>query len=261
MRLLRRLGPPMTVLLRAKVAGGRPRRANAGFTLIETLAALAIAGAIFGVIAEFSGRLLLNWNRNDRTIAAMEMITRGLGRLGTDLTLALPMTPPGTDGSTAYFIGDPKHLMFVAATGFGVGDRGLELLDFAMNDNQDDFYLVRQRAPVSNPPTQLRDPVILLHGRMQVRFAYRDSAGSYSDTWAKRPDLPSAVAVQVIGANGPIFPRPILFPVPVNYSVDCLSTDVDARPSRCGGGQPQQPTPDNQQQPDNQQNGTQGEGQ
>jgi prepilin-type N-terminal cleavage/methylation domain-containing protein len=260
--LLRRLERALTALCRATAApGSASERASAGFTLIETLAALAIAGAIFAVIAEFSGRLLLNWNRNDQTIAAMEMITRGLGRLGTDLTLALPMTPPGTDGSTAYFIGDPKHLMFVAATGFGVGDRGLELLDFAMNDNQDDFYLVRQRAPVSNPPAQLGDPVILLHGRMQVRFAYRDSAGNYSDTWAKRPDLPSAVAVQVIGASGPIFPRPILFPVPVNYSVDCLNTDLDARPPRCGGQAQAAPDSEQQATPDNQQNGAQGEGQ
>jgi len=33
---------------------------RAGFALIEMLAALAIAGAIFAVIAEFSGRLLIN---------------------------------------------------------------------------------------------------------------------------------------------------------------------------------------------------------
>src|SRR5690349_18916538 len=90
----------------------RKRRADArsGFTLIETMAALAIAAAVFAVIAEFAGRTLLNWNRGNSTIAAMEMLTRGLGRLGADLSTALPMTPPGTDGSTAYFIGDAGHI-------------------------------------------------------------------------------------------------------------------------------------------------------
>jgi len=183
----------------------RPRRSSrAGFTLIEMLAALAIAGAIFGVIAEFSGRLLLNWNRSEATISVMEMLTRGLGRLGTDLTMALPMSPPGSDGTTAYFTGDPTHLTFVAATGFGVGDRGLELLNFSMSDNKDDFYLVRTRAPVSNPPAEFKDAVLLLHGRMQVRFAYRDAGGQFVDSWNKRPDLPTAVAVQVIGASGAV---------------------------------------------------------
>ena len=218
--------------------------ARAGFTLIEMLAALAIAGAIFAVISEFTGRLLLNWNRSDSVISVMEMVTRGLGRLGTDLALALPMSPPGTDGSTTYFIGDSKHIIFVAATGFGLGDRGLELLDFSMVDNKDDFYLVRQRAPVTNPPTQMRDPVVLLHGRMQVRFVYRDSAGKYLDAWTQRPDLPTAVGVQVIGASGPIFPRPLIFPVPVNFSVDCLNSEDGDKPPRCDSSQtPQAQTP------------------
>src|SRR4051812_25747937 len=110
------------------------RRSNprAGFTLIETLAALAIAAAVFAVVAEFAGRMLRNWNYGESTISAMEMVTRGLGRLGTDLTLALPMTPPGTDGSTVYFAGDAQRMLFVAATGFGLGDRGVELLNIAV---------------------------------------------------------------------------------------------------------------------------------
>jgi len=225
----------------------RRRNRQAGFSLIETLAALAIAGAIFAVISEFSGRLLLNWNRNESTISVMEMITRGLGRMGTDLALALPMSPPGTDGSIVYFTGDATHLSFVAATGFGVGDRGLELLDFSMVDNKDDFYLVRQRAPVSNPPTQFKDTVMLLHGRMQVRFSYRDRDGRFVETWSKRPDLPTAVGVQVFGASGPIFPSALIFPVPVNFTVDCLLPDDETvRPPRCGIAQQEQ---NEQQQP------------
>jgi general secretion pathway protein J len=223
----------LSVELAARRCPGR-----AGFTLIEMLAALAIAGAIFAVIVEFSGRLLINWNRSEATISVMEMLTRGLGRLGSDLALALPMSPPGSDGSITYFSGDATHLTFVAATGFGVGDRGLELLNFAMTDNKDDFYLVRTRAPVSNPPSEFKDPVLLLHGRMQVRFAYRDANGQFVDSWNKRPDLPTAVAVQVIGAAGPIFPRALMFPVPVNLSVDCLlPEDETVHPTRCSGPQ------------------------
>src|SRR6185437_17038617 len=101
-----------------------------------------------------------------------------------------------------------------------------------------DFYLVRTRAPVSNPPSEFKDPVLLLHGRMQVRFAYRDANGQFVDSWNKRPDLPTAVAVQVIGAAGPIFPRALMFPVPVNLSVDCLlPEDETVHPTRCSGPQ------------------------
>jgi hypothetical protein len=208
--------------------------------LIETLAALAIAAAVFAVIAEFAGRMLRNWNYGDSTISVMEMVTRGLGRLGTDLTLALPMTPPGADGTSVYFVGEPQRLLFVAATGFGVGDRGLELINVAVSGEGDDFYLVRRRAPVSNPPAQFRDPVVLLHGRMQARFIYMDSAGKAFDSWVNRSTMPSAVAVEVtVPQRGPLFPRPLLFPIPVNLGVDCLpgGDDEDDMPSRCPSGQ------------------------
>jgi general secretion pathway protein J len=214
---------------------------NSGFTLIETMVALAIAAAVFAVIAEFAGRTLHNWNRGGSTIAAMEMLTRGLGRLGTDLSKALPMSPPGTDGSTVYFIGDATHILFTAATGFGVGDRGLELLNINAVADGDDFQLIRSRAPVANPPPQFRDPVVLLRGRMSVRFAYRDKNGNTLDSWTKKAELPSAVTVALFGANGaPIFPAAVVLPVPVNFSVDCFDTGDESqnKPPRCQSAAP-----------------------
>jgi hypothetical protein len=200
------------------------------------MVALAIAAAVFAVIAEFAGRTLRNWNRGSGTIAAMEMLTRGLGRLGADLSLALPMTPSGTDGSTVYFIGDAEHLLFVAATGFGVGDRGLELLSITAVTDRDDFQLIRRRGPVANPPPQFRDAVVLLRGRMTVRFTFRDREGRTLDSWQKKSELPAAVNVAVFGPTGaPVFPAALVFPLPVNYSVDCFDTGADGqtKPSRC----------------------------
>ena len=103
------------------VARSNPR---AGFTLLETLAALAIAAAAFAVIVDFSMRTLRNWHRGDTAIAAMEMITRGIGRLQTDLAGALPMSVPGGDGAAVLFKGDANSVVFAAATGFGTGNRG-----------------------------------------------------------------------------------------------------------------------------------------
>lgn len=213
------------------------RRSNAGFTLIETLAALAIAGAVFAVIAEFAGRTLRNWHHGGSTIAVMEMLTRGLGRMETDLASAVPMSPPGSDGATVYFTGDASKLSFVSATGFGVGNRGLEMVNIAATQDNDDVLVVRRRGPVLNPPAPMRDPVVLLQGRIQVRFAYRDAEGKTFKTWEARPDLPAAVLVQVLGQDGaPVFPSAFVLPVPVSLAADCLPgvNQAQGAPPRCG---------------------------
>ena len=214
--------------------------------MIETLAALAIAAAIFAVVAEFAGRALRTWNRGETTISVMEMLTRGLGRLSNDLSLALPMSLPGTDGATVLFSGDANQMAFAAATGFNAGDRGIEQITIASAVEGDILVLMRMRGPVSNPPAQPRDPVELLRGRMQIRFSYRDQKGQVLPTWTNRPELPSAVLVEIFGpARNSIFPTPVLMPIPMNFGVDCLpSGDTDrARPARCGENRTDGATP------------------
>lgn len=236
----------------------RRSSASAGFTLIEALAALAIAGAIFAVIAEFAGRTLRNWNHGEATIAVMEMLTRGLGRLQVDLNSAVPMTPPGTDGSTVYFAGNANAMRFVAATGFGVGNHGLELLNISAKQDNDDLTLLRERGPILNPASQLSDPVVLMRGRIQVRFAYRDAGGQTYDQWGNKPNLPAAVLVRVLAQDGaPVFPTAFVLPIPVNLGADCLVDQGDATPPRCNGlagnSQGQNASPPTQQPPNPQQ--------
>jgi general secretion pathway protein J len=101
------------------------------------LAALTIAVAIMALLAQFTSQSVRNWNRGESTIAVMEMLTTGLARLKTDLSLAIPMRPPGTDSTNVVFIGDPGSVVFVAATGFGAGDRGVELISVNVVTNED----------------------------------------------------------------------------------------------------------------------------
>jgi len=210
-------------------------RRRSGFTLVETLAALAIAAAVFAVFAQFAGWALRNWNRGEHTIAAMEMLTRGLGRLESDLALASPMAPPGSDGSVVYFNGDSNGLLFVAATGFGAGNRGLELLLISTVTENEETLLVRQRGAVTYPPAQLRDRVTLLRGRMQIRFSYRDHSGQTLPTWSRHADLPAAIGIDFLAAGqGPVFPATILLPLRTNLSIECLDSESDRRkPKRC----------------------------
>ena len=209
---------------RTASAGRRSANPRAGFTLLETLAALAIAVTAFAVIVDFSMRTLRNWHRGDQAIAAMEMLTRGIGRLQADLASALPMTPPGGDGAKVLFKGDASNIVFAAATGFGSGNRGLELISISAVQDRGELSIVRSRGPIANPQPEMRDPVVLMRGRMQIKFSYRDRDGKTSATWIEQSEMPAAVAVEVLSAEGqPVMPVAALIALPQNYSVECFN--------------------------------------
>jgi general secretion pathway protein J len=214
--------------LKHSASAGQPRAdARAGFALIEMLAGLTIAVAILALLAQFTSQSLRNWNRGESTIAVMEMLTTGLGRLKTDLALAVPMRAPGSDNPSVMFSGDAGQLLFVAATGFGAGNRGLELVSVNMTRDADGVVaLVRQRGQVTTGPTPLRDPVVLLHGRMQFAFSYRDEDGQTLTSWTNRERLPKAVVLDLRNTAGvSVFPTPVVFNVPTNMAAACISGD------------------------------------
>jgi general secretion pathway protein J len=207
-------------------SGDRPRAdARAGFALIEMLAALTIGVAILAVLAQFTSQSLRNWNRGESTIAVMEMLTSGLSRLKADLALAVPMRPPGSDSASVVFAGEGAQLLFVAATGFGAGDRGLELISVTVTKDGEDTVVVRQRGQVTTGRTPLRDPVVLLRGRLKVGFSYRDDDGRIVPTWSNRQQLPKAVAVDITNNAGTaLFPAPVLLKLPANLAAACLTS-------------------------------------
>jgi general secretion pathway protein J len=223
--------------------------------MIEMLAGLTIAVAILAVLAQFTSQTLRNWNRGETSIAVMEMLTSGLARLRTDLALALPMRPPGTDSASVMFAGDARQLLFVAATGFGAGDRGLELISVTVTNEGDGIAVVRQRGPVMTGPAPLRDPVILLRGRLLMQFTYRDDDGQALVSWTNRDKLPKGVAVDVRNQAGvSVFPVPFVVRLPTTMPAACLAGAEDA-PGGCPGGQARTPPrQDAQQNPQNPQN-------
>lgn len=188
------------------------------------MVALAIAAAAFTVIVDFAMRTLRNWHKGDQAIAAMEMLTRGIGRLQADLAVALPMSTPGGDGSTVLFKGDANNLVFAAATGFGSGNRGVELISITAVADREGVALVRSRGAIANPQPELRDPVVLMRGRMQFRFSFRDRNGKAIATWIEQPEMPGGVALEIFGAEGnPVMPVATLLMLPQNYSVECFN--------------------------------------
>ena len=229
--------------MKHSASAGPPRAdGRAGFALLEMLAALTIAVAILGVLAQFTSQSLRNWNRGESTIAVMEMLTSGLARLKTDLSLAIPMRLPGSDTTTVIFAGEPGSLLFVAATGFGASDRGVELLSINVVTDQDGIAIVRQRGQVTSGQTPLRDPVVLLRGRMQAQFTYQDSDGQTVATWKNRDQLPKAVSLNILNQAGvAVFPVPFMMKLPVNQAGGCAVSGESDGSTGCPTGQQRPP--------------------
>jgi hypothetical protein len=138
--------------------------------------------------------------------------------------------------------------MFVAATGFAAGDRGLELVAINIVPEGDEIRLLRRRGPVADPPV-LRDPVVLMQGRMRLRFTYRDRNGLPVAAWTARPQNPSAVDLEIMDMHGrPVFPVAISFKLAVDLSADCLAPqdDEQGRKERCPNASQEPQSPDNE---------------
>jgi len=64
------------------------RAGEAGFTLIETLVALALTGLVLSALANITSQWLPNWNRGMDRIQRSESISLALQRIGADLAAA-----------------------------------------------------------------------------------------------------------------------------------------------------------------------------
>jgi general secretion pathway protein J len=213
-----------------------PRRPDdrAGFTLIEALAALTVAVLLLAAVAQLSALVLHNWRRGQAATDVLEMLTTAHRRLTADLGSALPIGVPGSTSPMVLFRGHPTSMLFVAATGWRAGDRGLELVSVDVIEQGDTTYLVRRRGPAASLAAQLSDPVVLVKGRMLISFAYNDRVARRHPVWDGRPSLPASVEVQVRTRNGEsVMPAPMVIQLPVNLAVECLDSTTRQKPQRC----------------------------
>src|SRR5437868_14517203 len=87
-------------------------RASAGFTLIETLIATALMGAILAALATVTAQWLPNWNRGFARVQRSEQLGLGLERLIADLAAA-EFVSPGRGTVTPLFDGAEQSVTLV----------------------------------------------------------------------------------------------------------------------------------------------------
>jgi prepilin-type N-terminal cleavage/methylation domain-containing protein len=200
----------------------RRERAEAGqhgFTLLELLAALAIAAVIIAASSALVHNVALRFEQGTRTVSDGERLILAVERLAADIGSARFVLQKSDDRSAKSppplaFVGDPARLAFVGPGGVAANQRGEEAVSLTIEQEEDVTRLVRRRAPWFGPRTRFEeltftDPVTLLDGNFLISFAFGQFTPNgtlvWSDAWKGQPSLPHFVRLNLrdrtTGAN------------------------------------------------------------
>lgn len=216
------------------------RKRRAGFTLIESLAALAITSLVVlscGALLRESGYF---FDRGTRAIDETERFASAVNRLKRDFASARFVPEAGGKAAGAAFTGQSEKIVFVAAG--REASTGEEAVEYAVESTDGEERLVRRRAPWPGPLSRLsdiepQDPVVLLRGSFSISFVYaqaaRDGALVWRDEWSGADGLPHAVRVKLIdSATGADFLATDEFLIRANAPMTCASGKENCLPGQ-----------------------------
>jgi general secretion pathway protein J len=179
------------------------RECESGFTLIETLVALALMGLVLSALANITSQWLPNWNRGMDRIQRSESVGLALRRISADLAAA-EYVPANREQRQPLFDGSELSVTFVRSA-LGPNARlGLDVVRIGETTDRGDLVTVRSRAPFAPllPATSLSeqlqfgDPVALLRPPFRLTFSYAGSDRVWRDSW-HADTLPAAIMLTV----------------------------------------------------------------
>lgn len=188
------------------------RSHRAGFTLIETLAALAIASTIILSTSMLIHQGVFFFDRGTQTIDQAEQLTLALDSLTRDFGAARFILQKSPDGLKVAFAGVPANenekarIIFVTAGGHGAGPGGEEVVSLTVETASNFSQLVRRQTEWTGPGMRLadarpKDPVVLLNGRLAISFNFSELTPNgtlaWHDRWTDEASLPYSVRLNL----------------------------------------------------------------
>jgi general secretion pathway protein J len=189
-------------------APAKQRMKEGGFTLIETLVALALMGLVLSALANLTAQWLPNWNRGLNRIQRSELIGTALQRIADDLAAAQSV-PVSRGDKKPLFAGSEQSVTFVrTALGPNAGP-GLDVVHLGETSDREGLATVRSRTlfrplpPESALADQLHfgEPVVLLRAPYQLSFAYAGEDRAWKSSWQNSEKLPAKVRLTVREAS------------------------------------------------------------
>jgi general secretion pathway protein J len=210
------------------------REGERGFTLIETLAALALTGLVLSALATLTAQWLPNWSRGFDRVQQTEWIGISMQRIAADLAAA-EFVPANRASKKPLFEGTALAVTFVR-TALGPNDGvGIDVVRLSETTDQGRLVTVRSRAPFAPLPLgvslteqmHVSNPVVLLRSPLRISFAYAGPDRVFHDEWRDMDALPTAIMLTVRdAASERVLSVSTVAPVHVN---------APARGSKSGG--------------------------
>ena len=182
----------------------RQRGGEDGFSLIETLVAMALMGLVLSALANITAQWLPNWNRGLERIQRSELIGIALQRIGADLAAA-EYVSANRDARHPLFEGSELSVTFVrTALGPNAGP-GLDVVRVGETTDRQGLVTVRSRAPFQPLPLasslseqiHFGEPVLLLRAPFRLSFAYAGQDRIWKSNWHDADKLPVAIKLTV----------------------------------------------------------------
>jgi prepilin-type N-terminal cleavage/methylation domain-containing protein len=187
----------------------RPARAGRdGFTLVEVLAALAIASVIIIACAALIRNVAVYFDRGTRRATEAERLVLAVGRLAGDFGSARFVSRRTATGAAIAFAAEqesgerPASVVFVGAGGVASRSSDDELVSLTIERDGDLQRLVRRRATWPGGRARfedvtLKDPVVLIEGKLKVSFEFGrptpEGGSVWSSSWTGELALPHYV--------------------------------------------------------------------
>jgi general secretion pathway protein J len=209
------------------------RAGERGFTLVETIVALALMGLVLSALASITAQWLPNWNRGVDRIQRSEVMGIALQRIAADLAAA-EYVPANRESRRPLFDGSELSVMFVrTALGPNAGP-GLDVVRVGETTDRREFMTVRSRArftplpPGSSLSEQMHfgDPVVLLRAPYRLSFAYAGQDRIWKSAWRDSDKLPAMIRLTVRdAATERVLSVSTVAPVHVQVPSDCARPD------------------------------------
>jgi general secretion pathway protein J len=220
---------------------------EAGFTLIETLAAVALFLIVMAALATITGQWLPSWNRGFARVQRAEQLAFGVDRIVADLAAAQFISPNETV-KAPIFEGTELSVTFVRGPVGPNALPGLEIVRLAEIASERGPALARASAPFvplvpdasAIPRLKFSEPIALVRSPFRVLFAYAGPDHVWQPNWRGADRLPTSVRITLRDA---VSGQTLAVSSAAQIHVDVAPACIKEQNPGCGGAAPAAATP------------------